>query len=286
MKRSTTLIVLVATTLLFAGPNSLPGQEEGVLQRLNPFRVLRHRGGAQLSTQPQANLSPTNLGRRGIHSPLVDDSISRTSALQQQQEYRRRLGLGGQDASEASVDPLRTRFIERSINTAAIDQRAARAYQAQENGGWLGQRTNAGTPPTMEELRAHLLSRGIDPALVDQRMARMNAARENGRQVGPDEDTKTEPNLHQIRAEMADRGINSREFDEQIARRTEARGFGEKFENRLHGNGEPNFEQVRSRLTKEGVDPTTLNARFGGPVGKTEKSLEASRYGMGRIRRQ
>ena len=286
MKRSTTLIVLAATAFLLAGPNSLQGQEEGVLQRLNPFRVLRHRNAAQLSTQAQADGSPTNLGRRGIHSPLVDDSISRSGALQQQQEYRRRLGLGVQDASDTSVDPLRARFTERSINTAAVDQRAARAYQAQDNGGWLGQRTHAGTPPTMEELREHLLSRGIDPALVEQRIARMNAARENGRQVGPEGETQTGPNLNQIRAEMAERGINSREVDEQIARRTEARGFGEKFDNRLHGNGEPNYEQVRSRLTKNGVDPTSLNARFGRSVGTTEGSMEASRYGSGRIRRQ
>ncbi len=286
MKQLHLLVVLAATAALLAAPASSFGQEEGVLARLNPFRVVRNRHAEPLSTHSPADLSAANLERRGIHSPLVDDSIARRSALQQQQQYRQRFDIGREDVSDTHVDPLRSRFAERSIDTAAIDQRAVRADQAQENGGPLGERTAAGTPPTMEELRAHLLSRGIDPTLVDQRIARMTAARENGQRVGRDGNATTQPNLNQIRAEMAHRGINSREYDEQIVRRTEARSFGEKFENRLHGNGEPNDQQIRTRLTRNGVDPTSLNTRFGRSAAATDGSLDASRYGGDRNRRR
>ena len=291
MKRSIVLIAVASVSVMVTAQSAAWGQEDGVLQRLNPFRLLRSRHAERVTTQAQTQAQaqtapfPNDLGNRGIHSPLVDDSISRTGALRQQHEYRARVRAGWNETTEGDLDPLRARFAEQSNTTAAVNQRSLRAYQAQQNGGWLGQRTEAGNPPTLEELRAHLLSRGVDPASVEQRFARMAAAREQNRQERAHEEATTEPNLNQIRTEMEARGIDSRKIDEQIVRRTETRGFGDKFQKRMHGNGEPNYAEVRTRLSKQGVDPTSLNVRLGRSEMATARSREASRYGLGRTRR-
>ncbi len=287
MKQVIALMAMASAGLL-AVPTTTCGQNAGAPKQSNQYLVVRNRSTDFQSTHSRSGIAPQNLGRRGLHLPVVDDSIARRSALEQQNAYHRRLA-GSSDPSPASAagsDSLRQNFSERSINTAAIDQRTYRAYQAQGNGGWLGQRTEAGQPDTVQELNTRMAPRGVDTTPVEMRLERMNAARQQNLARTVDTQSLGEPNLEQIQLQRTGRGVDTRYVDEQIMHYTDTHAPGASWDNRMYGNGEPNYERLRSRSSKSGLSPTNLNHRIGRSPGASTLLTSPPRYGAGRIRRQ
>jgi hypothetical protein len=160
---------------------------------------------------------------------------------------------------------------------------------ARGNGGWLGERANAGRPPTLEELRAHLISRGIDPVSIDQRIARIREARRRGLAAREGTRLETPSGPDPVPAELSDRGVDpTTAVEARLARMRDSRGDFGRVGRQVQGSGGWEQAQLQSRLVHQGLPPQTLNERLGKLDGAAPRSAAlvgpAVGGGAGRVR--
>jgi hypothetical protein len=265
MRRLGWIIVLAWGTVLVLG-SSLCAQEDGLLERINPFRLSRNRNVEPLATHSQLEKSPQALSQRGINPVATDSWLSPRNSLTYREQHRN----GRETLPDSSAGPQEIGQLGREVG------------EDHRQGGWFAQRTAEGNPPTIEEMRQHLLSRGVDPQIVERQMERLSVAR--GGVEGQSDLSARQRELARVRMEMEARGLDPRGTERSLETAARTRAFSQRFEQRRQANGAPNYEQLRTRVSGNAEDPRTMNTRLGRSqtvVGGVDK---AARYGHSRIR--
>ncbi|MFO7906099.1 MAG: hypothetical protein R6U98_25800, partial [Pirellulaceae bacterium] len=114
MKRSLLLIVLSPAVILPATTNVAHGQENGWLQRINPFRLLRDRTAARVPPTRSTDEPLTPSAAGGMHAPRKDALASRTRAVPHEAQPRRQWGSEGERNLQTRPVPPQARYGRRS----------------------------------------------------------------------------------------------------------------------------------------------------------------------------
>ncbi|MHB8973375.1 MAG: hypothetical protein ACYC3X_24850 [Pirellulaceae bacterium] len=210
MSRGSGLMVVAFTLVALAGMADVMA-EEGVFERMSPFRFMRSRATAgPASTHGQLQAAEAELARRQIHAPVAE-----SQQLERRESTRANGGWLGdrpESGQPPTMEELRAHLLSRGIDPDLLDERMTRMREARANGLHLGQADKTLTP---DQLRAERQSRGVDPAVIDARLAGLNETRVNngrfGRQVqGNGNLERAEVQSRLVRKETDPAGLNER----------------------------------------------------------------------------